>query len=91
MSMRCGLIVSEERAFLRPLGKILDIVSPLTAFASSAKPGTILKNLDLPDAIEIDDLANSILYMHLYDKILEKEIYKKNDMEMLSQKFKQMH
>ena len=92
-SLRCGMITSEERGFLRPLGQVLGFVrglqtkSPLAKLFEGAQPGDFMKNFEMPDAIELDDIANAILFLHMNRGVFDKEILSKDQIEILSKKF----
>ena len=92
-SLRCGLITSDKRNALRPLGKFFETLKsiqnslPGSELVNDAKPGDFMKNFDIPNYIELDDLANTALYLHLNPHSYDKNILKKEDMLTLSEKF----
>lgn len=92
-SLRCGLITSDERSFLRPLGKALGCIrgiqkkSPLAKLFENAQPGDFFKNLEVPDYLELDDIANAVLFLHLNRGSYSGEFLAKEQIEVLSKKF----
>lgn len=93
-SLRCGLITSEERKNLRPLGAFLDIIrhcqlkTPLKKLFEGAKPGDFMKNYEVPGMIELDDVANAALYLHLNGGVIDQKIFEGEAIKVLSEKFK---
>jgi hypothetical protein len=93
-SLRCGLITSDERSNLRPLGSLLKILrhsqqkTPLRKIFENTKPGDFVKNFEFPGMIELDDIANTALYLHLRKGEIDSTILEDEMIETISQKFK---
>ena len=93
-SLRCGLITSEERKFLRPLGNLLNFIresqlkTPLKKLFEETRPGDFMKNFESPAMIELDDVANAALYLHLNQGKIDQKILEVEAIQTLSEKFK---
>ena len=93
-SLRCGLITSEQRKALRPLGQLLNCLkeaqqkTPLRNLFEGTKPGDFMKNFEFPGMIELDDIANAALYLHMNRSQIEQTIMEDEMIRVLSQKFK---
>lgn len=93
-SFRCGLITSEERKMLRPLGKLTSCARKVQGLMGleqkfrESPPDSWLKGFEMPGMVEVDDIANAALYLHLNREQVHQKILENEAIRVLSEKFK---